>query len=76
MVFPVENCFVWVKTTILFHFLWSHRHSSDHSYTREIVRNSITSGLIYQDQEGKKYSQNTNQLVLGNLNYGLNLNTI
>lgn len=47
-------------------------HSSDHSYTREIVRNSITSGLIYQDQEGKKYSQNTNQLVLGNLNYGLN----
>jgi len=47
-------------------------HSSDYSYTREIVRNSITSGLIYQDQEGKKYSQNTNQLVLGNLNYGLN----
>lgn len=46
-------------------------HSSDYSYTREIVRNSITSGLIYQDQEGKKYSQNTNQLVLGNLNYGL-----
>ncbi|MCE5180065.1 MAG: TonB-dependent receptor [Porphyromonadaceae bacterium] len=47
-------------------------HSSDYSYTREIVRNSITSGLIYQDQVGKKYSQNTNQLVLGNLNYGLN----
>lgn len=47
-------------------------HSSDYSYTREIVRNSITSGLIYQDQKGKKYSQNINQLVLGNLNYGLN----
>lgn len=47
-------------------------HTSDYSYTRETVRNSITSGLIYQDQEGKKYSQNLNQLVLGNLNYGLN----
>lgn len=47
-------------------------HSSDYSYTREIVRNSITSGLVYQDQEGEKYSQNVNQLVLGNLNYNLN----
>lgn len=47
-------------------------HTSDYSYTRETVRNSITSGLIYQDQEGKKYSQNLNQLILGNLNYGLN----
>jgi len=47
-------------------------HSTDCSYTREIVRNSITSGLIYQDQEGKKYARNTNQLLLGNLNYILN----
>ncbi|MDR2816647.1 MAG: TonB-dependent receptor, partial [Proteiniphilum sp.] len=47
-------------------------HGTDYSYTREIVRNSITSGLIYQDQEGKRYSQNTNQLALGNVNFGIN----
>lgn len=47
-------------------------HSVDYAYTNEIVRNSITSGLIYQDQEGKRFSQNTHQLVLGNVNYGIN----
>lgn len=47
-------------------------HSVDYSYTKEVVRNSITNGLIYQDQEGKRFSQNTNQLVLGNVNFGLN----
>ncbi len=47
-------------------------HSVDYSYTKEIVRNSVTNGLIYQDQEGKRFSQNTNQLVLGNVNFGIN----
>lgn len=47
-------------------------HSVDYSYTKEIVRNSITNGLIYQDQEGKRFSQNTSQLVLGNVNFGVN----
>jgi len=45
-------------------------HSTDYSYTEEIVRNMNTAGNIYQDQTGKKYSQNINQLVLANLNYG------
>jgi len=47
-------------------------HSIDNSYTKETVRNSIVSGLVYQDQVGEKYSQNTNQLVLGNVNFGIN----
>ncbi|MDK2852213.1 MAG: hypothetical protein PWQ38_478 [Proteiniphilum sp.] len=47
-------------------------HSIENSYTKETVRNSIVSGLVYQDQVGEKYSQNTNQLVLGNVNFGIN----
>lgn len=51
--------------------------SSDYSYSEEIVRNMNTAGIIYQDQTGKKYSQNISQLVLGNLNYGFgNKNSI
>lgn len=46
-------------------------NSVDYSYTKEIVRNSITNGLIYQDQQGSRFSQNTNQLVLGNVNFGI-----
>ncbi len=47
-------------------------HSNDYSYTKETVRNSTTTGTIYQDQTGNKYSQNTSQLVLGNVTYGMN----
>lgn len=47
-------------------------HSTDYSYTEEIVR-SITTGdeVPYQDQIGNKHSQNTNQLVLANVNLSL-----
>src|SRR5690554_3756234 len=52
-------------------------HSSEHSYSEEIVRNMNTAGVIYQNQKGKKYSQNINQLLLGNLNYSFgNRNSI
>lgn len=52
-------------------------HSSENSYSEEIVRNINTAGIIYQDQKGKKYSQNINQLLLGNLNYNFgNRNSI
>src|SRR5690625_2722507 len=44
-------------------------HSSEHSYSEEIVRNMNTAGVIYQNQKGKKYTRNINQLLLGNLNY-------
>ena len=47
-------------------------HSIDYSYTNETIRNSNTAGTIWQDQTGNKYSQNTNQLVLGNAQYGIN----
>lgn len=47
-------------------------HSTDYSYTEEIVRNTNTIGTIWQDQTGDKYSQNTNQLVLGNVMFGIN----
>ncbi|WP_232001481.1 TonB-dependent receptor [Proteiniphilum saccharofermentans] len=47
-------------------------HSTDYSYTEEIVRNTTTDGTIWQDQTGDKFSQNTNQLVLANALLGLN----
>lgn len=47
-------------------------HSTEYSYTEEIVRNTTNDGTIYQDQTGDKYSQTTSQLVLGNAILGLN----
>lgn len=47
-------------------------HSKSFSITDEIVRNSTTIGTIYQDQKGTKFSNNTNQLALANVQYGFN----
>ncbi|MDR1698907.1 MAG: TonB-dependent receptor, partial [Prevotellaceae bacterium] len=47
-------------------------HSIDYSYTKESIRNTITNGTVIQDQTVEKYSQNTHQLVLGNITYGIN----
>lgn len=47
-------------------------HSTNHSFTEERVRNTNTVGTVWQDQIGEKYSQNINQLVLGNVAYGVN----
>ena len=47
-------------------------HSTDYSYTEEIVRNTTNDGTVWQDQTGDKYSQTTSQLVLGNVMLGLN----
>ena len=46
-------------------------HSIDYSFTEEIIRNTNTAGTIWQDQRGRKYSQNTNQLVLANALYSI-----
>lgn len=46
-------------------------YSTDYSYTEEQVRNSYTDGTIWQDQKGDKYSQNINQLLLGNATYDI-----
>jgi outer membrane receptor protein involved in Fe transport len=47
-------------------------HSTNYSFTEERVRNTNTVGTVWQDQIGEKYSQNSNQLVLGNVAYGVN----
>lgn len=44
-------------------------HSKSYSLTDETVRNSNTAGTIYQDQKGKKFSNNTSQLALTNVLY-------
>lgn len=46
-------------------------HANDFSQTREIVRNANTSGVIYQDLEGEKFSTKTNQIILGNIKYNI-----
>lgn len=47
-------------------------HSTDYIYTEEKVKSTNSIGTVYQDQIGNKYSQNTSQLVLGNVDFGLN----
>lgn len=47
-------------------------HGTSYSYSEEIVRNTTSNGTVFQDQQGDKYSQTTNQLVLANANYGMN----
>lgn len=48
-------------------------HATDYSITHQSIR-SITTGneLPYQDQQGTRYSQNTSQLVLANIDLSLN----
>ena len=46
-------------------------HSTDYHYTDEIIRNTTTSGTIYKDMEGKKYTENISQLVLANIDYDM-----
>jgi outer membrane receptor protein involved in Fe transport len=46
-------------------------HRSDFSFTQEIIRNANTAGTVWQDQKGKKYTQNTSQLALANLSYAI-----
>lgn len=47
-------------------------HGDDYSYTKESMRSANTVGTVYKDQTGYSYSQNTHQLVLGNVIYGIN----
>lgn len=49
--------------------------SHDKSYSAvmdEIVRNTVVDGTVWQDQLGRKYSNSTNQLILGNAQYEFN----
>ncbi|MGI6572492.1 MAG: TonB-dependent receptor domain-containing protein [Fermentimonas sp.] len=47
-------------------------HSNNFTFTDEIVRDTQPNGVIWKDQTGKKYSQNTNQLLLGTVHFGIN----
>lgn len=53
-----------------FYFVGS--YSNGYSYTHEKVVNTTSTGEIVQDLNGHKYSENINQMVLGNINLGLN----
>ncbi len=46
-------------------------HSADYQYTDDIVRNTTTSGTVYKDMTGKKYSENISQLALANVDYDM-----
>lgn len=47
-------------------------HSTDYQYTDEIIRNTTTSGTIYKDMNGQKYTENISQLALANVDYDMN----
>lgn len=44
-------------------------HSNRLHYYNELVRNSVTTGELSQDQVGSKYDRETRQFVLANFNY-------
>lgn len=46
-------------------------HTTDYQYTDEIIRNTTTSGTVYKDMNGKKYTQNISQLALANVDYDM-----
>ncbi|MCW1735829.1 TonB-dependent receptor [Anaerorudis cellulosivorans] len=54
-----------------FSFFVTAVHSSDYSYTDETIRNTTSTGVVYQDMGGNKSSQNINQLMLANMNLEL-----
>ena len=50
--------------------------SSDYSYTDGIVRNTTTTGTIFQDQKFDRYIQNTSHMVMANVDYNFKNQTI
>lgn len=46
-------------------------HTTDYQYTDEVIRNTTTSGTIYKDMNGQKYTQNISQLALANVDYDM-----
>lgn len=52
-------------------FMLIANYGTDFNYTHEKIRNTTTDGTIYQDQNGKKYEQKSNHLVLGNIDLNL-----
>ncbi|KAB4429222.1 TonB-dependent receptor plug domain-containing protein, partial [Bacteroides thetaiotaomicron] len=46
-------------------------HTTDYQFTDETIRNTTTSGTIYKDMTGKKYTENISQLALANVDYDM-----
>jgi hypothetical protein len=51
-------------------------YSKNYSFVNGIIRNTTTTGTIFQDQNFDKYSQNTAHMLLANANYRLKKQTI
>ncbi|ANO49612.1 hypothetical protein B0A78_09690 [Flavobacterium columnare NBRC 100251 = ATCC 23463] len=47
-------------------------HATDFSYTKQFVKNTTTTGVIFRDQVGDKFNRGINQLGLLNLSLKLN----
>ncbi|MFK7049533.1 TonB-dependent receptor [Flavobacterium davisii] len=47
-------------------------HSTDFNYTKQFLKNTTTTGVIFRDQVGDKFSRSINQLGLLNLSLKLN----
>lgn len=71
IILQAENAFLLVIIKIRCLFFLTAGHASDDRYTNEIVRKTTTSGEIYKDMNGKKYTENISQLALANVNLGL-----
>lgn len=55
----------------LLSFFLTAGHTTDYLYTDEIIRNTTTSGTVYKDMNGKKYTENISQLALANVDYDM-----
>lgn len=51
-------------------------YSTDYSYTDGAVRNTLTTGTIFRDQDLDKYTQNTSHMVMANMDYNFKDQTI
>ena len=51
-------------------------YSTDYKYTDGFVRNTTTTGTIFQDQEFDRYTQNTSHMVMANADYNFKNQTI
>lgn len=51
-------------------------YSTDYSYTEGVIRNTTTTGTVFQDQQFDKYTQNTSHMVMASMDYRFKNQTI
>lgn len=59
-----------------FNFFLIGMYSTESNYVNGVVRNTTTTGTIFQDQNFDKYTQNTSHMLVGSADYRLKRNTI